>query len=700
MPTDLLRWFRSPLFPQDEDKTRSALLLNVVLNTFLIALPVIIIGTLLGGNVPRSSIIITIVAVAWLTIFGTQRITHSGRVTEAGIVTVAIIFIATTLAIYNLGTIRAPAASFFLLTIVMAGLVIGRRAIIWMCTINTTTIILFLLAEKNGWLPEPTLTVTIAQATTFTVIFTITGILLYLAVKSIDEALARARQELFQRQKVEEKLRQSEETYRSLFENVQIGVALTSPTGRILKYNETMLRQSGYTSSDIENLESASEFYFDPSDRKPIFEALATQGQVSEYPVVFKRKDGTPYDALLWMMPTTINGELYLQSVVQDITERKQAEEKLRASEERFRAMIENISDAIALVDEQAVISYMSPAAERMLGFSNRERMGSSAFDNLASAEDEHILQDIFDKLKAEPHTTYSFTIQARDKNGSVHWIEATATNLLDLASVQAIVINYRDITERKQAEKEREKYVEELGKQNAELERFTYTVSHDLRNPLVTIKGFLGALEKDLQDGRPDRVQNDLHRISGAADKMHALLSELLQLSRVGRIINPPEKVDLAQLAHEALENLNAQVNARNVQVHISPDLPIVDADRIRLREVLENLIDNAVKYMGNQADPLIEIGAQTRGNEQVIFVKDNGIGIEPRYQTKIFGLFEKLNPISEGTGIGLALVKRIIETHGGRIWVESEGLGKGSMFCFTIPNIKNLTALVDHEL
>jgi signal transduction histidine kinase len=237
----------------------------------------------------------------------------------------------------------------------------------------------------------------------------------------------------------------------------------------------------------------------------------------------------------------------------------------------------------------------------------------------------------------------------------------------------------------------EREVFIQELGNRNAELERFTYTVSHDLRSPLVTIKGFLGLLNKDLLEKNTDRVANDMRRIAGATDKMDTLLSDLLELSRIGRIINPPEEVDLIQLAREAIESVDARICSRNIIVKISPDLPTVHGDRLRLREVLENLIDNAAKYMGDQECPLIEIGIRP-GN--VIFVKDNGMGIEPAYTTKIFGLFEKLNPTSEGTGIGLALIKRIVEVHGGRIWAESDGLGKGSTFCFTIPtesNIKN---------
>jgi len=194
--------------------------------------------------------------------------------------------------------------------------------------------------------------------------------------------------------------------------------------------------------------------------------------------------------------------------------------------------------------------------------------------------------------------------------------------------------------------------------------------------------------LEQDLQDHHLDKVQNDFQRIAGATDKMNELLSDLLELSRIGRIINPPEEVDLSRIIHDAIDSVEARLRSKHVTVNVASDLPSIYGDRIRLREVFENLIDNAVKYMGDQRDPVIDIGITDEEGGQIIFVRDNGMGIETVYHKKIFGLFEKLNPTIEGTGIGLALVKRIIETHGGKIWVESEGLGKGSTFFFTIPD------------
>jgi signal transduction histidine kinase len=227
-----------------------------------------------------------------------------------------------------------------------------------------------------------------------------------------------------------------------------------------------------------------------------------------------------------------------------------------------------------------------------------------------------------------------------------------------------------------------------QLELQVAELEQFTYTVSHDLKSPLITIKGFLGFLRADAVDGNSTRLASDIQRIGDATDKMSRLLSELLDLSRIGRIINASQEISFHTLAEEAVELVHGEIIKRGIAIHIDQDLPLVYGDHERLLEVLQNLINNAAKYMGEQPNPRVEIGKRNRENEFVFFVKDNGLGVDPKYHARIFGLFEKLDPTSEGTGIGLALIKRIIEVHGGRIWVESDGLNKGSTFCFTIPD------------
>jgi signal transduction histidine kinase len=274
------------------------------------------------------------------------------------------------------------------------------------------------------------------------------------------------------------------------------------------------------------------------------------------------------------------------------------------------------------------------------------------------------------------------------DKHGATHWMESRLVPIYDkanqLVTVEGIT---RDISDRKQAEIEREKLITELSAKNAELERFTYTVSHDLKSPIVTIRGFLGYLAEDAYSGNTARMENDIQRITNATDKMQDLLRDLLELSRIGRMMNAPETIQFEDLLHDALDIVHGQLEGHHITVLTQPNLPAVHGDRQRLTEVLQNLLDNAIKYMGNQPDPRIEIGQQGEEDDRpIFFVKDNGIGIASEYHERIFGLFNKLDPRSDGTGVGLALVKRIVELHGGRISVESE-LGKGSTFYFSLP-------------
>lgn len=246
------------------------------------------------------------------------------------------------------------------------------------------------------------------------------------------------------------------------------------------------------------------------------------------------------------------------------------------------------------------------------------------------------------------------------------------------------------ELEERKRVETKHELVIRELEIKNAELERFTYTVSHDLKSPLITIGGFIGLLEKDMHTNDIVKIKNSIERIREAKDKMSYLLDDLLELSRIGRLKNPSINISLHDIVDEALSLVHGQLTARKIQVQIQETLPTLYCDSPRLVEVIQNLVDNAAKFMGEQPNPVIEIGARNTIEEIVIFVKDNGIGIKPAFHEKIFSLFDKLEVNSEGTGVGLALVKRIIEVHDGRIWVESDGLGNGSTFCFVLPNTK----------
>ncbi len=246
----------------------------------------------------------------------------------------------------------------------------------------------------------------------------------------------------------------------------------------------------------------------------------------------------------------------------------------------------------------------------------------------------------------------------------------------------------------RQQLMAERESLIAEVTMRNAEaeaknleMEQYNYTLSHELKTPLVTIRAFLGMLERDIAAGDRQRSRQSLDRIRSAADRMANLLDELLELSRIGRQVNPPKAASMTDLAREAVAT-TARLAVGEIEVEVQTGMPVVAGDRQRLVEAIQNLVDNAAKFIGSTPRPRIEVGCRRTGGEDVYHVRDNGIGVDRRYHQKIFGLFDRLDPSIDGTGTGLTLVKRILELHGGRVWVESEGRGRGSTFFFTLPS------------
>jgi signal transduction histidine kinase len=229
-----------------------------------------------------------------------------------------------------------------------------------------------------------------------------------------------------------------------------------------------------------------------------------------------------------------------------------------------------------------------------------------------------------------------------------------------------------------------------DLETRNAELERFTHVVSHDLKSPLVTIRGFLDYVEKDARAGDLERMAADAERIRGATERMERLLDDLLELSRTGRIAREPEDVAFEDVVRAARDAVDGHLVPRGVRVEVDPAAAgrVVRGDPARLVELMQNLLANAARFMGDQKEPRIAIGVREAPSTEPVFtVSDNGAGIDPTHHERVFDLFHKLDPNGEGNGLGLALVRRIVESHRGRVWVESEGCGRGSTFCFTLP-------------
>ena len=367
-----------------------------------------------------------------------------------------------------------------------------------------------------------------------------------------------------------------------------------------------------------------------------------------------------------------------------DITVLKNTEEALRQSEARTRALLDAIPDMIfEFSRDGTILQYISSSTNRPL-LPPEQFLGKRIHDVLPSSVADQTMFAIERALDSGHVHAFEYQLLQDNENKT---FEARITPL----RADAVLAIVRNVSLQKWILGEREKLIAELELKNAELERFTYTVSHDLKSPLITIKGFLGFLREDAERGNLKRLETDIKRIGDAADKMQRLLNDLLELSRIGRSVNKSEFVDLKDLISEILELLHGRLSGgtRPVRVTVAENLQPVYGDRARLLEVWQNLIDNAAKFMGDQPEPRIEIGqaGTAQDGSPIFFVRDNGMGIDPRFAERIFGLFNKLDARTDGTGIGLALVKRIIEFHGGRIWLESE-LGKGATFYFTLPD------------
>jgi two-component system, chemotaxis family, sensor kinase Cph1 len=362
----------------------------------------------------------------------------------------------------------------------------------------------------------------------------------------------------------------------------------------------------------------------------------------------------------------------------------------LAESEERYRLISQIISDYTFSTrvnpDGSLYHHWVAGAFERITGYAYDEYMARGGW--LAALHPDDREQDARDMEALRANQQVVTEVRTFMKSGEMRWVRVWGHPVWDPVRNQLVGIYgaVQDITERKKVEAEREALIRELEAKNAELERFAYTVSHDLKSPLITIRGFLSFVEQDAVAGNLERVRADLGRIRDAVDKMQRLLSELLELSRIGRVVNPPQTPAFAALVQEAVALVAGRLRQRGVAAAVAAGLPTVWGDRARLVEVLQNLVDNAAKFMGEQRQPRVEIGVREQAGEKVFFVRDNGIGIDPRFRDRVFGLFEKLDPDSEGSGVGLALIKRIVDQHHGRVWVESEGKGMGTTVCFTL--------------
>jgi len=485
--------------------------------------------------------------------------------------------------------------------------------------------------------------------------------------------------------------------YRALFEQSRDAILILDINGHYLDCNSAAQKMLGYTRDELigqhrtivtppEELENARE----------IETRLHQNDHVFLYERMLRRKDGS-------LFPTEVSASIiqdidrdqgpFIQAIIRDITERKRAEQAILDNQRLLQAILDTIPDIIYIhdIEHYKDVFYTRHIGED-LGYSIEEisELGDEFLEALIHEDDYTILPKHSEKIQSlKDREILECEYRIHHKNGIWRWISMRDVVFVrnDVGAPAKLLRVIQDITESKIFVRKLATLINELEQKNAELERFTYTVSHDLKSPLITIKSFLDLLKIDLVSANQELINKDLAFMESAANQMERLLGDLLELSRIGRIANPSEVIQLDVLISETIKLVRGQIDKRGVTIHVADSLPDVVGDRLRILEVFQNLISNAVQYMGEQQDPQIWIGAsEGESSQQVIcYVRDNGIGIEVRHQKIIFGLFERLNN-DEGTGIGLALVKRIVDLHDGKIWVESKGINKGSTFYFTL--------------
>ncbi len=484
-----------------------------------------------------------------------------------------------------------------------------------------------------------------------------------------------------EQRKTEHALKESEERFRKVFHASPVAICITTlEEGRLLDANDAYWRLTGYDpQSSIGRLSTELEMWNSSEDRSAFIEVIKLKRSLvnPDYEFLsFGTKERRNVIAFYELI--VIDQQACILSMFYDLTEQKQTQKALQNAEARTRAILDSIPDMIFEVSKDGIFLDFMASASLTPRMEPREFIGKNIKDLFPRNISEQTMFSLERALATSQVHSFEYGMPPGEE---VQFFEA---RVAPVTSDSAIIM-VRDISQRKWVETEREKLIEELEDKNSELERFTYTVSHDLKSPVITIRGFLGFLEQDALSGNMPRLKHDIQRISDATDKMQTLLNELLDLSRVGRLMNPPSQVPFNQIVEEAVALVQGRLQENNNQVRIQQDMQAVYVDRQRMVEAVQNLIDNAAKF--SDGNSLIEIGQEGMDGAQPLFyVRDHGIGIDPVHHERIFGLFNKLDTGSEGTGIGLALVKRIVEVHKGRIWVQSEP-GKGSTFFFTLP-------------
>lgn len=506
---------------------------------------------------------------------------------------------------------------------------------------------------------------------------------------------------LVRRRRVEETLRRSAEQFRAVAENAVDAIISADGQGRITYFNRAAERIFGYRAAQAlgQPLRLIMPERFPITDSEGS-ERLLTLGEASLIGKTFelqgRSRGGADLPLEVALSSWSVGGETFFTSIVRDIAERKYAQEALTRSEMRYRTLAEDSTNVICVSDPNAVYTYVSPACRTLFGYEPEELIGCPAQD-FCHPDDLEGLQHAYDATLLSG-ALITFAHRFRRKDGGYGWIESTFRQMRDpmsgdIAEVQASV---RDITDRKRAEDELRSLAASLEASNRELDHFATVASHDLQEPLRKIQAFGDRLKSRYDDVLDERGQDYLERMESAASRMRALIDNLLALSRVTTKGQPFTPVDLEEVAHAVVSDLELLIGDNGGRVEIA-ELPTIEADPLQMRQLIQNLIANSLKFSREGVPPVIKLyseevpstdGSGHEAESARVVVEDNGIGFEEKYLDRIFTVFERLHGRSQcaGTGMGLAICKKIANHHGGDITARSAP-GEGATFIVTLP-------------
>ncbi len=470
-------------------------------------------------------------------------------------------------------------------------------------------------------------------------------------------------------------LADNEERYRTIVNTVRDGIFIFKSPEELLFVNEAACRMHGMTRSEL--LKMAPVDFVHPDSRERfsrMFKAL-DDNKTYHMDGVGLRGDKSTYEAEIYACPIHCNGETYYYAAAHDVTRQRKAQRALEDGERKFRAYVESSPVPLFIINSRGDVTFANPAAVNLAG---------NAAPSLFGRPFAELFREFPGDLHAHVRDYAAYRGEAVLGTACPVPVRLEAARL----SRKQYMVHCFDLSDSKRLEEEREKTIGDLAQKNREMERVTYTVSHDLRSPLVSIKGFVDMIDDDIRDGHYDELRDSLRYIKQATENMDRFLTQLLELSRVGRMTHERETIQGRVLVDEVLSTLHGLIQEANADIRVKDDLPELYGDVIRLRQIVQNIVENAVKYRDESRPLKVEIsGTNSEAGYSGLLICDNGIGIAAEDYDRVFGLFEQVEKRGTSTGIGLAIVKKIIDVHGGRVRVTSEGPGQGACFHVELP-------------